>query len=647
MTAVLGEIARDVAELPEPYLRQLAPVLAEARRELQSDLKRWLGKIKDPSERFTPAKMAESLVQLDSALKVVGKRIPREMLGILGEQTDAAGALAIANLKKQVLAASKAFGGELRPLPIKSAALMASGRELLLGRHKTSVARYGQEGVADIQRQLAIGMARGETFAEMTNRLLRTVGAQPLCKGWPLDSAAAKIAKGNETRLRGKAARIVRTEGIHAYNALELQALRSMEREDPGWSKKWDAAVDRVCPICRGLDEDVVGIEQLFDGRYMHPPAHPNCRCGMHAWHVTWSGKPGVDQRGIDKRREEAAAKEAAEREEAIRRAGEEAKRKEEARLASEVARKEKERLASEARAKEQDPKSRPTPAEYAARFAGADRLTYQAALVAAEIDGQGPLDFARWARAHVEISKIDARQVGKKDLAAGAVARGEVARAIRAETGLSSQRKHVVLIQNDEPGRIGAAAFNSAYGEIVIDSKYMTYAKHDLELFEKNGQSLGFAQDHMMVMRFHILVHEELHNITPVTRLAYVRSGVMVEEVTTEVTARMVTRRALPREGLRRQSVEEFFSTPNPKRGMFYDKFIVPANDKLSAAAGVSKDAAYEALERACVRYKRRPPESFYDEVSAFEAFCQDVAAETGVPIHEVTKILSDVSVL
>jgi SPP1 gp7 family putative phage head morphogenesis protein len=295
--AVLAQVTREVAALPEGYVRQLAPVMAEARAELAADLKRWLAKHPDGGERFTAARYREAMLQLDTALTVIRAKLPTEMAGLLGEQGDAAAALALKNLKREVVAHARHFGGEARALPFRTAALVERGTALLMPRYQSTVARYGADGVEAIKRQLAIGVFRGETFEELTRRLLRNGGAVLRTGEAPRD-AAGKIADGWTQALRSRAERIVRTEGINAYNALADTAIDDLEVEDPGWVKKWDASADRrTCPVCAGLDGAVVvpgsGFEAPADAlgvvrTHRHPPAHPNCRCALVAWRSEW-----------------------------------------------------------------------------------------------------------------------------------------------------------------------------------------------------------------------------------------------------------------------------------------------------------------------------------------------------------------------
>jgi hypothetical protein len=130
-------------------------------------------------------------------------------------------------------------------------------------------------------------MVRGETFEELTRRLVKHGGPRGLVSlrgviGEP-GAIAENISEGLFRRYNHWAERIVRTEGLHAYNVQHQTALEEADRQDPGYSKRWDAAADRrLCELCAELDGKVVELDGVFvrdrQGRDIpHPPRHPNC----------------------------------------------------------------------------------------------------------------------------------------------------------------------------------------------------------------------------------------------------------------------------------------------------------------------------------------------------------------------------------
>ena len=132
---------------------------------------------------------------------------------------------------------------------------MARGHKTLIPRFRNSAARYGADITADIRRQLAVGIVRGETFTQMTERLVQLGGP----KGWVSlrgvlgepGSYAEFISEGLFRKYRGWAERVVVTESLNAYNVHHLEGLRDLNEEDPGYLARWDASIDaRGCPRC-------------------------------------------------------------------------------------------------------------------------------------------------------------------------------------------------------------------------------------------------------------------------------------------------------------------------------------------------------------------------------------------------------------
>lgn len=283
----MGVIAEQAARLPDRYVRALAPALADARAELRQDLERWLTQIPDGELRFTAQRYRQALLQLEHTLEVVEKRLPIEVEGTLRAQGRAAGAMAIAHLEEEVAVFAAVFGHSVRPLQLAEAAILAEGSTQLIPRYRASAARYGKAMSTDIRRMLATGVVRGETFEELTRRLVKHGGPRGLVSlrgviGEP-GAIAENISEGLFRRYNHWAERIVRTEGLHAYNVQHQTALEEADRQDPGYSKRWDAAADRrLCELCAELDGKVVELDGVFvrdrQGRDIpHPPRHPNC----------------------------------------------------------------------------------------------------------------------------------------------------------------------------------------------------------------------------------------------------------------------------------------------------------------------------------------------------------------------------------
>lgn len=294
--ALLEQIAREAAALDGPARRALGPILAEAEREVARDLARWLATVTDGAERFTAHHLRVVLMQLRRGLREIRDLEP-EVRDLLVDRGYVAGALAIRHVSQEVAALSDHFAMTLQPISIDVAATLAQGNRMLIPRFKSSAARYAGKVGEDLKRQLAIGVIRSETIDQMTNRLIRLGGP----RGWVYVKGRAGekgavgeyIAEGLFRRYKYTAERLVRTEVLHGYNLHADNAITEVAKTEPGMMRAWNAAMDRrVCLVCRSLDGKTAPIGGLFPGGYIQPPAHPNCRCSVVAWHEGWGNPP-------------------------------------------------------------------------------------------------------------------------------------------------------------------------------------------------------------------------------------------------------------------------------------------------------------------------------------------------------------------
>lgn len=305
-------MAAQLAGLDEQALRAVLPALVDTRAELRPGLARWLDQVRDGDKRFTAQAMRNALVNLEGAFVVARERLGPEMLASLEDFGGRAGRLSLANLEFELARFSSVFGMSVHPTQIPTAAVLAAGDRQLIPRYRTSAARYAGRVLEDMRHQFAVGVARGETFHQLSNRLRRLGGPRGLValRGVAGDPGAIveDISEGLFRRYRHWSERVVRTEMIHAYNLQHLGGIEALneqrdEDEEP-FGKRWDATLDaRVCPICRGLDGKVIAVGAAFGERsnygaepvtYQHPPAHPNCRCTVVAWHPSWAEVEGV-----------------------------------------------------------------------------------------------------------------------------------------------------------------------------------------------------------------------------------------------------------------------------------------------------------------------------------------------------------------
>lgn len=290
---MMSSTVAEAARLPDARVRALAPVLQQARAELQQALAAWLATHPDGSERFTAQRYRAAIVALDSGIKAVRERLDTGVADVLADGLTPLSNAAIRHMTEQIGVMSSVFGDSLRPVSLDRASIVAEGKKALIPRFRTSAARYAGGVADDIKQQLSIGMVSGENFHEMTSRLVKLGGPKGLVhlRGMPGDrnAKAEWIAEGMFERYRHTAERVVRTEAMQGYNAMHDQAIRDADRQDPGYSRRWDASEDRrVCIICRGLDGAIAEIGKPFPGGYDHPPAHPNGRCAQTSWRKEW-----------------------------------------------------------------------------------------------------------------------------------------------------------------------------------------------------------------------------------------------------------------------------------------------------------------------------------------------------------------------
>jgi SPP1 gp7 family putative phage head morphogenesis protein len=292
--AVLEQIAAEVATLPGPALRSLAPVLLQAEEEVARDLARWLRSVPDGEARFTAQAYRNALAQLRGAIRTARGLSPA-LFRALEQAHRTAGPLALGHLTREVERFSSLFEHSIRPIPIRAAAVLARGDALLIRHYQQSAAAYGKWATAEIERELAVGVVRGETFRQLTRRLqrIRPTARSVADMVTGPEQQAAHIAAGLRHRIQSRAELIVRTEAINAYNVTHLEALRQAAAEDPDYLARWDATLDRRgCELCRRLDGVTRGVGKEFPGGVKHPPRHPRCRCVLTPWHLAWGESP-------------------------------------------------------------------------------------------------------------------------------------------------------------------------------------------------------------------------------------------------------------------------------------------------------------------------------------------------------------------
>lgn len=288
---VLWWVNSEVDKLSGIGLLRVREVLDHAQRELIRDLAkaRWLG----TDDRYTAQVHRNALMQISGAIDHLAKSTAPELADTLRVSGHTAGALAASHLASEVAMFSSIFEGTVRPIALEASSVIAKGDRLLWPRFKNSAVRYAGQVKDDIRRQLAIGLIKGETVDQMTERLGKLGGpsGHVFTRGRAGDpkARAEYISEGLFKRYRYWAERLVRTETVNAYNEAALIGMDELEKDDPGYFKRWDAAIDRrVCILCRSFDDLVVPLHGKFPLDFDKPPRHPNCRCACVIWRKEW-----------------------------------------------------------------------------------------------------------------------------------------------------------------------------------------------------------------------------------------------------------------------------------------------------------------------------------------------------------------------
>ena len=292
ITDFLWHINSEVAKLSHISQARVEEVLDAAEKELTKDLSKWMAQHKGDA-RFTPQMYRNALVQIRGALDHIRGTTDDGMASALQYGGVAAAKLATSHLTRQVQTFSQRFEHSVRPVAFEPMAVIAEGKTIMWPKFKNSAHRYAGQVGDDIRKQLAIGVVRGETLDQLTDRLAKLGGPKGFVylKGRPglAGSRGEVIAEGLFRRYRHWGERLARTEIVNAYNETAMVGMDELEANDPGYFKRWDAAIDgRTCPNCKQYDDLVVPLNKDFPGRVDHPPLHPNCRCAVVVWRKEW-----------------------------------------------------------------------------------------------------------------------------------------------------------------------------------------------------------------------------------------------------------------------------------------------------------------------------------------------------------------------
>lgn len=297
---MLGHMAAEMAELPPATMRRMLPILHEARKELRADLLRWLANAPDGANRFTAQQMRVALLNLEESMATIRQMAP-ELAGVLSHGSEAAGELSIKHLRQETSRMANVFGESLVSPQIRAAKILTDSKKILVPRFRNSANRYAGNVLRDLQSQFGVGVAKGETFYQLTQRLRRLGGPRGMValSGSIGDPRAVveEISEGLFRRYNHWAQRVVRTEMSNAYNHHHEQGVRDLNDElgdeDDEYLLRWDARNDGSCPICNALDRTTVKVGEQFAPGIYRAPAHPNCLCRVGAWRKDWGDVEG------------------------------------------------------------------------------------------------------------------------------------------------------------------------------------------------------------------------------------------------------------------------------------------------------------------------------------------------------------------
>lgn len=244
-------------------VRQLVALEDELRARLEQLQRTGRG------ETWTAADTEATLVQVRELLGRQGEAFR----GLLEANAATARRLGVENTVGVLRHFEGKTAGAIRPLALDVA--LAAGSPLL-ARHEASVARWGQRTVGRIASELQKGLLAGETFNEMKDRLTGARGRQ-----------GALVASA------GDAARIIRTESMHAYaQGSQEEIVAQKSRRWPDLLRRlietFDARTAADSRVAHGEVRDVN--EPFTDGKhtYLTPPGRPNDRAIIIPWRRAW-----------------------------------------------------------------------------------------------------------------------------------------------------------------------------------------------------------------------------------------------------------------------------------------------------------------------------------------------------------------------
>lgn len=124
----------------------------------------------------------------------------------------------------------------------------------------------------DLRRSLYDAMNNGEGIKGAKERIIASFKKKP-------KKELKAFQKDSRLTPEYRAELIARTSIIKSYNEAAVEQLKQLGIK----KKKWIAKMDKsTCEICKGLNNQVVGIDDQFEfkeKKYNTAPVHPNCKC--------------------------------------------------------------------------------------------------------------------------------------------------------------------------------------------------------------------------------------------------------------------------------------------------------------------------------------------------------------------------------
>jgi hypothetical protein len=244
---LLERQAEDLARLESGEAKRFLSALEDARRDLAERLARLERAGGDVETPFTAQHLRVAMVEIEAGVAQLRTRLTQD----LGDDLQRMRERAADDLIAQVKSAERRFRDAGGGLDVAVLRRLDEERGTLL--HQYSVGRYSAQLLEEIQRQLVVGVATGETFRGMRERLLGRDGNVLV-------------------PTRARAELIVRMEMNSAYNRAHQGAYKELAQatdlpglEDDPLLRRLDEHTDmRNHAISRVLDDQVRGLDEPF-----------------------------------------------------------------------------------------------------------------------------------------------------------------------------------------------------------------------------------------------------------------------------------------------------------------------------------------------------------------------------------------------